>query len=116
MAWRQRMFEMTPAEPINGIRLSAVTLSDEEVLRRVREMVEGRLKSSGLTPIAMRPSQGYLSLVSHALLRPPRPPRSLHFQYVPLFAFVIPVGDEGCVSLPMARSRGCRAVGGEQGA
>ena len=34
MARRQRLFEMTPGEPIDGIRLSAVALSDEEVLRR----------------------------------------------------------------------------------
>ena len=42
MARRQRLFEMTPSEPIDGIRLSAVALSDEEILRRVRETVEGR--------------------------------------------------------------------------
>ena len=59
--------------------MSAVAPSDEEILRRVREMVEGKLRSSGLTPIVMRPSQGYLSLVSHAPLQPPRPPRSSPF-------------------------------------
>ena len=42
MARRQRLFEMTPDKPIDGIRLSAATLSDEEVLRRVRETVEGQ--------------------------------------------------------------------------
>ncbi|XP_066344293.1 uncharacterized protein [Miscanthus floridulus] len=42
--------------------MSAAALSDEEILRRVRETVEGKLKSDGLTPIAMRPSWGYLSL------------------------------------------------------
>ena len=41
MARRQRLFKMTPSEPIDGIRLSAVALSDEEILRRVRETVEG---------------------------------------------------------------------------
>jgi len=41
MARWQRLFEMTPGEPIDGIRLSAVALSDEEILRRVRETVEG---------------------------------------------------------------------------
>ena len=56
MAQRQRLFEMTPDEPIDGIRLSTVALSDEEILRRVREMVEGWLRSSGLTLFAMRPS------------------------------------------------------------
>ena len=104
MAWWRRLFDMTLDEPIEGIRISAITLSDEEILRRVRETVEGRLRSSGLSPFPMRPSRGYISLVSHAPLRPPRPPCSLHFRSVPLFAFVVPVGDEGCASLPAARS------------
>ncbi|XP_066316401.1 uncharacterized protein [Miscanthus floridulus] len=34
MARRQRLFKMTPGELIDGIRLSAVALSDEEILRR----------------------------------------------------------------------------------
>ena len=84
MARQQRLFEMTPDEPIDGVRLSAVALSDEEILRWVREMVEGRLRSSGLTPFPMRPSRGYISLVSRVLLRPSRPSCSLHFQFVPL--------------------------------
>ena len=42
MARQQHLFEMTPDEPIDGIRLSAITLFDEEVLHWVREMVEGR--------------------------------------------------------------------------
>ena len=33
MARWQRLFEMTPDEPIDGIWLSAVALSDEEILR-----------------------------------------------------------------------------------
>ena len=70
---------MRPNEPIEGIRMSAAALSDEEILRRVRETVYGKLKSGGLTPIIMRPSQGYLSLVSHAPLQPLRPPRSSPF-------------------------------------
>ena len=84
MARLQRLFKMTSDEPIDGVRLSAVALSDEEILRRVRETVEGRLRSSGLTSFPMRPSRGYLSLVSCVLLRPSRPPCSLHFQSVPL--------------------------------
>ena len=79
MARRQCLFEMTPDEPIDGIRMSTVALSDEEILRQVRETVEGRLRNGGLTPFAMCPSWGYLSLVSHALLRPSRPPRSSPF-------------------------------------
>ena len=81
MARRRRLFDMRPDEPIEGIRMSVVPLSDEEILRRVREMVEGPLKRGGLTPIAMRPSWGYLSLVSHTLLWPPRPPRSSLFLF-----------------------------------
>ena len=63
--------------------MSAVALSDEEILRRVKETVDGRMKSGGLSPFPMRPSWGYISLVSHAALRPPRPSCSLYF-LVPL--------------------------------
>jgi hypothetical protein len=42
MARWQRLFEMTSGEPIDGIRLFAVTLSDKEVLCWVRETMEGR--------------------------------------------------------------------------
>ena len=55
--WR-RLFEMTPDEPIDGIRLSAVALPDEEILRRVKEMVDGWMKSGGLSPFPMHPSWG----------------------------------------------------------
>ena len=79
MAQRQRLFEMRPGEPNEGIQMSATALSDEVVLRRVRETVDGKLKSGGLTHIVMRPSQGYLSLVSHTPLQLPRPPRSSPF-------------------------------------
>ncbi|XP_066391845.1 basal body protein 10-like [Miscanthus floridulus] len=51
-----------PDEPIDGIRMSAAPLSDEEVLRRVNEAVEGRQKIGGLSPFPMRPTLGYLSL------------------------------------------------------
>ena len=114
MARRQRLFDMTPDEPIEGIRMSTVALSDEEILRQVREMVEGWLRSNDLTPITMRLSRGYLSLVSHVPLQPLRPPRSSPFP-VPLFVFAIPSGDEGCASLTTARSRGRRAAGDEPG-
>ena len=73
MAQRQRLFERTLDEPIDGVRLSIVALSDEEILHRVRETVEGQLRRSGLTPFPMHPSWGYLSLVSHAPLQPLRP-------------------------------------------
>ena len=68
MAQRRRLFKMRPDEPIEGIRMSASALSDEEILRRVRETVEAKLRSGGLTPIVMRPSWGFLSLVSHVPL------------------------------------------------
>jgi len=38
--WR-RLFEMTPDEPIDGIRMSAIALSDEEILRWVKGTVDG---------------------------------------------------------------------------
>ena len=79
MARRWRLFDMTPDGLIKGVWMSTVALSDEEILRRVRETVEGRLRSSGLTPFPMRPSWGYISLVSHVLLRPSWPSCSLHF-------------------------------------
>ncbi|XP_066351524.1 uncharacterized protein [Miscanthus floridulus] len=47
---------------IKGVQMSAVTLSNKEILRRVRETVEGRLRSIGLTPFLMRPTRGYISL------------------------------------------------------
>ena len=114
MARRRRLFEMTPDESIDGIRMSTVALSDEEILRRVRETVEGRLRSSGLSLFPMCPTRGYISLVSPALPLPPRLPCSLHFP-VPLFVFAVPAGDEGRASLPIAHSRGHRAAGGEPG-
>ena len=54
MARRRRLFEIRLDDSIAGIRLSTSALSDEEILRRVREMVEAKLRSSGLTPFAMR--------------------------------------------------------------
>ena len=58
MARRWCLFEMKPDEPIDGIRMSAVALSDEEILRRVKGMVDGWTKSSGLFPLSMRSSRG----------------------------------------------------------
>ena len=56
MARRRQLFEMRPGEPIEGIRMSSSTLSDEEILRRVGETVEAKLRGGNLTPIAMRSS------------------------------------------------------------
>ena len=64
MARRRRLFEMKSGEPIEGIRMSSSTLSDEEIPCRVGETVEAKLRGSNLTPIAMRPSRRFLSLVS----------------------------------------------------
>ena len=68
MARQRRLFKMRPDDSIEDIRLSASTLSNEEILRRVREAVDVKLQSGGLTTLAMRPSRGYLSLVSRAPL------------------------------------------------
>ena len=59
---------MKPCEPIEGTRMSSSALSDEEILRRVGETIEVKLRGGNLTPIVMRPSQGFLSLVSHVPL------------------------------------------------
>ena len=57
MARRRCLFEMRPDEPIEGIRMSASALSDEEILCRVRETVEAKLRSGGLTPFTLTISQ-----------------------------------------------------------
>jgi len=88
MARQRRLFEMTPDEPIDGIRMSAAPLSDEEVLRRVNEAVEGRQKIGGLSPFPMRPTPGYLSLVSCVRLQLPSLPCSSPWPE-PLFAFIV---------------------------
>ncbi|XP_066316101.1 uncharacterized protein [Miscanthus floridulus] len=64
---------MTPDEPIDGIWMSAASLSDEEVLRWVNEAVEGRQKIGGLSPFPMRPTPGYLSLGRRDIRASPPP-------------------------------------------
>jgi len=85
MARRWRLFEMTPRDSIEGIKMSAFALTDEEILRRVREAVDGKPKIDGLMPFPMRPSRGYISLVSWVLPRPSRPSCSLLFSPIALF-------------------------------
>ena len=68
MARRRQLFEMRPGEPVEGTRMSSSALSDEEILRWVGETVEAKLRGGNLTPIAMQPSWGFLSLVSRAPL------------------------------------------------
>ena len=79
MARRRRLFDMRPNEPIEGIWMSAAALSDKEILRRVRETVDGKLKSGGLTHIVMRSLQGYVSVRRHTPLRLLRSLRSSPF-------------------------------------
>ena len=69
MARRRRLFEMTPGDSIVGVKMSAFALTDDETLRRVRETVDGKPKIDDLTPFPMRPSRGYVSLVSWMLSR-----------------------------------------------
>ena len=102
MARQRRLFEMDPSDPIEGIRMSAFALTDEEILRRVREAVDGKPKIDGLLPFPMRPSRGYISLVSWVLLRPSRPSCLLLFR--PLPYFVVSAGDKGRAKLPAAHS------------
>ena len=68
MARRRRLFKMRLGEPNEGIQMSSSALSDEEILCRVGEMVEAKLRGSNLTPFTMRLSWGFLSLVSHVPL------------------------------------------------
>ncbi|XP_066351675.1 uncharacterized protein [Miscanthus floridulus] len=42
--------------------MSSSALFDEEILRRVGETVDAKLRGGNLTPFAMRPSRGFLSL------------------------------------------------------
>ena len=102
MARQRRLFEMTPSDPIEGIKMSAFALTDEEILRRVREVVDGKPKIDGLMPFPMRPSRGYISLVSWVLPRPSRPSCFLLFR--PLPYFIVSAGDKGCAKLPAACS------------
>ena len=53
MAQRRRLFEMRPGEPVEGTRMSSSALSDEEILRRVGETVDAKLRGGNLTPFAM---------------------------------------------------------------
>ena len=68
MARRRRLFEMKPGEPIEGTWMSSSAISNEEILRRVGETVEAKLRGGNLTPIVMRPSRRFLSLVSRVPL------------------------------------------------
>ena len=115
MARQWRLFEMRPGEPNEGIRMSSSALFDEEILHRVGETVEAKLRGGNLTPITMRPSWGFLSLVSRT---PLQPPSLLHFSLflVPLCTFTVPAGDEGRTSLPAACSRGREAASDQPGA
>ena len=58
------MDEMRPNAPIEGIRMASSTLPSEEVLKRVREVVAKSLWMDALNRVPMRPSTGYVSLVS----------------------------------------------------
>ena len=68
MVRRRRLFEMRPGEPVEGTRMSSSALSDEEIHHRVGETVDAKLRGGNLTPFAMCPSRGFLSLVSRAPL------------------------------------------------
>ena len=107
--WR-RLFEMRPGEPVEGTRMSSSALSDEEILRRVGETVDVKLRGGNLTPFAMRPSRGFLSLVSRVPLQP-LSLLNLPLSLVSLCTFVVCSGDEGRALLPAARSRGRGAAG-----
>jgi hypothetical protein len=64
MARRLRLDEMTPEAPIDGSRMSSEILTTDEVFRRVKDTVEGVTDLGFLSQPPMRPTQGYVSLVS----------------------------------------------------
>lgn len=68
MAQWQRLDQMTSGEPIEGIRMSATTLTTDDILRRVRETVAGGPSEADLFTVAMHPSWGHVSMVSQVLL------------------------------------------------
>ena len=103
MARRRRLFEMRLGEPVEGTWMSSSALSDEEIHRRVGETVDVKLRGGNLTPFAMRPSRGFLSLVSRVPLWP-LSLLNLPLSLVSLCAFVVCSGDEGRALLPAARS------------
>ena len=113
MARRRRLFEMTPGDSIAGVKMSAFGLTDDEILRRVREAVDGKPRIDDLMPFPMRPSRGYVSLVSWML--PRLSPPSCFSPFLSSY-FVVPTGDERRARLPAARSRGRPAAIREQGA
>ena len=70
MARRRCLFEMRPDEPLDGVRMSTVALSDEEVLRPVKGTVDGWSKSGGLFPPDAPVAGVPLSGKSHVAVAP----------------------------------------------
>jgi hypothetical protein len=64
MARRLQLDEMTPETNIEGSRMSSEILSADTILKRVRDTVEGVTDLGFLSRPPMRPTQGYISLVS----------------------------------------------------
>ncbi|XP_066361272.1 uncharacterized protein [Miscanthus floridulus] len=64
---------MRPGEPNEGIQMSSSALFDEEILHRVGEMVEAKLRGGNLTPIAMGLSRGFFSLGMRDMRASPPP-------------------------------------------
>jgi hypothetical protein len=64
MARRLRLDEMEEGAPLEGCRMSDASLSMTEVTRRVAYMVAVRFTVAKLNRVRMRPTRGYISLVS----------------------------------------------------
>lgn len=70
MARRLRLDQMTPRAPMEGVRMSDATLTVDDVMRRVRDTVGEGFIVADLYKVKMRPSQGYISLVSRTVFPP----------------------------------------------
>ena len=64
MARRLRLDQMMLDGSIEGSRMSVASLTTDEILRWVREPVAGGPSEVDLFTVPMRPSDGYVSLVS----------------------------------------------------
>jgi hypothetical protein len=68
MARRLCLDQMEEGAPLEGCRMSDASLTTTEVTRRVTYMVATGFTVADLNRVQMRPTQGYISLVSMTIL------------------------------------------------
>jgi hypothetical protein len=68
MVRRLRLDEMEEGVPLEACRMSDTSLSMTEVTRRVAYTVAARFTMAELNRVRMRPTWGYISLVSMTIL------------------------------------------------